>query len=134
MKLPTLSVRQPWAWLIVNGHKDIENRTRKTKVRGRILIHASKTIDKAADKAFREAGWPMPEQYELGGIVGETELYHVIADKDLAGRKPDSRWYEGPVGYCLRNSKPLKFQPCKGQLGFFDVNYEGDKDGDGKSE
>ena len=23
-ELPVLSIRQPWAWLIVNGHKDIE--------------------------------------------------------------------------------------------------------------
>lgn len=36
-----LSVQQPWAWLIVSGHKTIENRTWKTKFRGRIAIHAS---------------------------------------------------------------------------------------------
>lgn len=28
-ELPALSVRQPWAWLIVNGLKDIENRPRR---------------------------------------------------------------------------------------------------------
>lgn len=25
--MKALSIRQPWAWLIANGHKDIENRT-----------------------------------------------------------------------------------------------------------
>jgi ASCH domain len=40
MKAP--SIRQRWAWLIVNGHKDIENRAWPTKFRGRVLIHASK--------------------------------------------------------------------------------------------
>ena len=30
-----LSIRQPWAWLIVNGYKDIENRDWKTHYRGR---------------------------------------------------------------------------------------------------
>ena len=40
-----LSVRQPWAWLIVNGWKPIENRSRRTNVRGRILIHASLKFD-----------------------------------------------------------------------------------------
>jgi len=39
--LTCLSVRQPWAWLIVNGHKDVENRTWSTQHRGDILIHAS---------------------------------------------------------------------------------------------
>jgi hypothetical protein len=35
-----LSVRQPWASLIVNGFKDVENRTWPTRYRGRILVHA----------------------------------------------------------------------------------------------
>src|SRR5436189_5084024 len=38
--MKALSVRQPWAWLIVNGYKDIENRDWATKRRGRIWIHA----------------------------------------------------------------------------------------------
>jgi hypothetical protein len=37
-----LSVRQPWAWAILNG-KDIENRDWSTTRRGRFLLHASKT-------------------------------------------------------------------------------------------
>jgi hypothetical protein len=35
-----LTVKQPWASLIVCGIKDIENRTWKTNFRGRVLIHA----------------------------------------------------------------------------------------------
>lgn len=37
-----LSIRQPWAWLIASGHKDIENRCWKTLRRETIYIHASK--------------------------------------------------------------------------------------------
>jgi hypothetical protein len=37
-----LSVRQPWAELILRGRKTIECRSRPTKVRGRILLYASK--------------------------------------------------------------------------------------------
>lgn len=37
-----LSIRQPWAWLIINGGKDIENRDWPTKFRSRILVHAGK--------------------------------------------------------------------------------------------
>jgi hypothetical protein len=43
--LPALSVRQPWAWLIVNGLKDIENRPRRTLHRGPLLIHAGLNLD-----------------------------------------------------------------------------------------
>ncbi len=39
--LRVLSLRQPWAWLIVNGYKDIENRSWRTNHRGPLLIHAS---------------------------------------------------------------------------------------------
>lgn len=40
-----LSVQQPWATLIIRGHKDVENRTWKTPYRGRIAIHASSKFD-----------------------------------------------------------------------------------------
>lgn len=39
--MKALSIKQPWASLIAQGIKDIENRTWKTKFRGRIFIHAS---------------------------------------------------------------------------------------------
>ena len=40
--MKALSIRQPWAWLIVNGHKDIENRQWRTHFRGKIYVHAAK--------------------------------------------------------------------------------------------
>jgi hypothetical protein len=39
-----LSVRQPYAWLIVAGLKDVENRSRRLRHRGPLLIHASIAI------------------------------------------------------------------------------------------
>jgi hypothetical protein len=39
-KLKAISIRQPRAWLIVNGYKDVENRIWAANVRGRVLIHA----------------------------------------------------------------------------------------------
>lgn len=45
-RMKTLSVRQPWAWLIAHRFKPLENRTWDTKVRGLILIHSSKLFDK----------------------------------------------------------------------------------------
>src|SRR5438045_8559495 len=38
--MKALSIRQPWAWLIVNGHKPVENRSWSTKYTGKLLIHA----------------------------------------------------------------------------------------------
>ena len=41
--MKAITIKQPWASLIVAGIKDIENRTWKTSFRGRVLIHAAKT-------------------------------------------------------------------------------------------
>lgn len=71
--MKALSVRQPYAWLIVNGIKDIENRTWRTGYRGPVLIHASKNYPKRehADDAvdFRLHGFPVERDAMVGGIA-----------------------------------------------------------------
>ena len=44
--MKVLSIKNPWATLIINGYKKYEFRTWKTKYRGKILIHASLGIEK----------------------------------------------------------------------------------------
>ena len=39
--MKVLSIKEPYASLIVNGYKEYEFRSWKTKYRGKILIHAS---------------------------------------------------------------------------------------------
>ena len=39
--MKVLSIKEPWASLIMNGTKRIETRSWKTKYRGEIYIHAS---------------------------------------------------------------------------------------------
>ena len=43
--MKAISLKQPWASLIVSGRKTIELRTWNTKFRGEFYIHASKTTD-----------------------------------------------------------------------------------------
>ena len=115
-----LSVRQPWAWLIVNGHKDIENRDWPTRLRGRILIHAGKAMtrdDYEACQIFMAAQsidvqLPDFDSLPRGGIVGEV----VITDCVSASESP---WFVGRFGFVLANAKVNTFMPYKGQLGFF---------------
>jgi hypothetical protein len=110
-----LSIRQPWAWLIVNGWKDIENRDWPTPFRGRVLIHTGKKHD--GDPA--QWDWPhipQPPSFDYGGIVGEAEIVDCI-------RHSASEWFVGEYGFVLRNAKPLPFQPYRGKLGFFEVDH-----------
>lgn len=121
-----LSIRQPWAWLIVNGFKDIENRDWPTSRRERFIVHAGKgmTRDEYAgaldtiDYVGRtDIILPAFEQLERGGIVGIVDLADCV-------QHSKSKWYFGRYGFVLRNAKPLPFVPFKGQLGFFAVPEE----------
>lgn len=121
--MKALSIKQPWAWLIANGHKNIENRDWPTNFRGRFLIHASKTMTKADYHAcvlflmgLPNRNWFLPSFFELkpqcGGIVGEARLVACVTDTS-------SPWFTGPFGFVIEEAVTFPFQPCKGMLGFF---------------
>jgi hypothetical protein len=114
--MKALSVRQPWAWLIVNDFKPVENRTWRTKFRGRVYFHAGKKLDKEAVEDLKETypDLPWPEKFELGGIVGEARIVDCVTDSD-------SEWFDGKFGFVTKDAKPLPFISYKVQLGFFDV-------------
>jgi hypothetical protein len=123
--MKAISIRQPWAWLIVNGFKNIENRDWPTKYRGNILIHASAGLTpKEYDDAVafvKTFDWniaaqiPNFEDLERGGIVGIAE----IRDCVTASRSP---WFVGKFGFVLRKPYPYPFRPMRGMLGLFRVN------------
>lgn len=120
-----LSIRQPWAWLILNAGKDIENRDWPTNFRGRMLIHASKNctrseyngaVDFLVDRGLDRLNYDLPaiDQFDRGGIIGSVEIIDCVTASE-------SPWFVGECGFVLRNPKPLPFTPWKGRLGFFNV-------------
>lgn len=134
-----LSIRQPWASLILKAGKDVENRCWPTKFRGRILIHAAKGMTRgehedAIDFAvhainarpragakmttLREPGFAF-EDLPRGGIIGAVEIVDCM-------NRSESPWFMGEYGFILRDPQPLPFLAWKGQLGFFDVPYDFD--------
>ena len=123
--MKALSIRQPWAWLIIHGGKDIENRSWHTKFRGRFLVHAAQGITRAeyGDAVLfvtRFAStdllvdFPPFDELRRGGIIGSVELVDSLDSSD-------SPWYMGEKAFLLRNPEPLPFRPYKGRLQFFDV-------------
>ena len=120
--MKAISIRQPWAWLIAHGYKDVENRTWATKHRGPILIHAGKTLDPYFDEirqgvraqGVRAQGVEFPDakHIERGGIVGQANLVDCVTESS-------SEWFDGPYGFVLEDAQPLPFKPCKGRLGIF---------------
>ena len=77
-KMKAISIRQPFASLIVAGVKDIENRSWPTNYRGPVLIHAAQKVDKKGIELVRKMGLPqimIDTMYEYcGGIIGEAEI------------------------------------------------------------
>lgn len=118
--MKALSIRQPWAWLIVHGGKDIENRSWATSFRGIFFVHAAagmtmREYDSAQLFAkVRGVEIPPAEALQRGGIIGRVEMTGYVL-------KSDSPWFEGPCGFVLRNPVALRFHPMKGRLGFFEV-------------
>jgi hypothetical protein len=116
-----LSIRQPWAHLIVHGVKDIENRTWATTRRGVFLIHASSGGSKIERERIRERVWqrfridvPPDDELAFGGIIGCASVVDVV-------ERSNSPWFTGPYGLVLRAARPLPFRRYSGRLGFFEV-------------
>ena len=119
--MKALSIQQPWAWLIVNRLKDIENRTWPTSFRGKFLVHTGKRFDRDGYEWLEDRGVVMPERKELlaqcGGFVGSAVIVDCVQDHE-------SEWFYGPYGFVLdvEQSEPGPFVPYRGQLGFFDAS------------
>ena len=118
-----LSIRQPYAWLICRGYKDVENRTWSTKFPGRIYVHAgvSKLSMKDADNyALRRLTSSQTAEYmtvknilTFGAIIGEVSIIDCVTESS-------SPWFTGKYGFVLSN--PILYDhpvPCKGKLNFF---------------
>lgn len=121
--MKTLSIKQPWAELIIQKRKTIEIRKWDTKFRGRFLVHASKNPDEEAMKKFGFKKLP------LGNIVGMVELVDIKKYKDSGQFEEDSEkhlatsnW--GDRGFILENAKRINPIPAKGNLGFWDFDLK----------
>jgi len=124
--MKTLSVKQPWAWLICAGYKDVENRTWKTNYRGRILIHASRNVD--PDTACilsrlerqKMIDWETYCSYPYvayrQAIIGEVTIIDCVKNHKSEWAEPDCwNWVlADPVLY----DKPI--QNVKGKLGLWE--------------
>lgn len=126
--MKVLTIKQPWAGLILAHGKDIENRNWPTKLRGRIAIHSSARIDpgdlwdahclldhpllehlaRAGVRQFHGPG------FQPGHILGTVEIVDCVTASE-------SPWFFGPYGFVLRD--PVLFKepiPAKGKLGFWE--------------
>jgi hypothetical protein len=123
--MKALTARQPYANAILYYGKDIENRSRKWRMRGTIVIQAAAKVVKDVK---------LPQRFNKPIVTSA-----IIAVVDIVDcmEKHKSKWFIGPFGYVLANPRPLaKPIPCKGQLGCWNVppEVERSKDNFGENE
>lgn len=130
-KYKVLTVRQPYASLLVSGIKDVENRSRRMNYRGTVLIHAGAKMHEVMDgigmKIFLVGASPVDQKIVkmaaeatrndlFGCIVGSVEIVDCVQDSP-------SEWAErGQWHWVCRNAKVFT-QPIrnvKGRLGLWD--------------
>ena len=121
-----LTIRQPWAHLIVTPQvelppglqvKRIENRSRPINFRGRLLIHAGKSRESLNASCLSEC------DVTFGAILGVCEIIDCVAFGDLARTKYASFAHAtGPWCWVLGSVKRFENPvPYVGQIALFNV-------------
>lgn len=128
--MKTLTIKQPFATLIIEGLKEYEFRTWKTNYRGEILIHAGKGVDKKAMKKYEYLGL----EYPKGCIIGKATITDCIKIDDDARKilkEKNSIIYSNIIdnkdwngyGFKLENVEKLENIEACGKLSFWEFDY-----------
>jgi hypothetical protein len=138
--MKVITIKQPWASIIIEGIKDIENRTWKTKYRGKILIHASAKQIKTKDIIFPSNDvWlrNVPDNIRemaffnkniTSAIIGSVEIVDcVVNHPSIWAEKSNFDAYDDEaqsnIIYNWVLANPIKFTepiPAKGKLSLWD--------------
>jgi len=146
--MKALTVKQPWASLIVHGIKDIENRTWRTYFRGRVMIHAGVakqlsiqqllTVEQLVKANFEiDMEQDFNSLFPKGAIIGSVEIVDcVINHPSIWAEKTKFEFIKrglsekelectSPVIYNWVLANPIMFDkpiPCKGNLSFWEFD------------
>lgn len=114
-ELRCLAVRQPWAWAIITGAKDIENRSWTTTYRGPVAILASVSKTEV-NQRMKAHGLP-PLKFTFGALIGVADLLDVEPLTEALEANP---WAMGE--YCWKFGNARAFRepiPLKGRLNLY---------------
>jgi hypothetical protein len=132
-----LTVQQPWAWAIIHGGKDVENRTQAWSYRGPLAIHAgTRWSERGAWSPLMQAALAKPQDtgsllayLERGAFIGVVDLVAVhvagtgCCDSDWGEQQYDEhggRTRRDIVHLVLERPRPLPEPiPCRGSLGLW---------------
>lgn len=136
--MKALTVQQPWAWAIIHGQKDVENRTQAWTYCGPLAIHAGMRLsERGCDLVPDLLDVTRPDlltryaetELDYGVIIGVVDLVDVHEAEFGAMCSPwgeasyaehGGRTRRDVVHLVLENPRPLAHPiPAKGRLGLW---------------
>lgn len=143
-----MTLYQPWAWLVAHGHRTIDTRHWPSDYRGKLAIHAGRTLARDDADALRALGVKLPkdEDLVLGAVVAVVDLVDVRPlldtvddaraasavgmsesnlrifwgrDGEWSGRPYSDRW-----AFQFANVLPVRPTPWRGDRGLWPVPPE----------
>lgn len=126
--MKVLSIKEPWASLIMNGTKKIETRSWKTKYRGEIYIHASLSKAKITKSEVYELIKDM--NFKCGYIICKCNLVDCIYMTDEYVNDMKTNHFEeyicghyevGRYAWIVEDVRVIEPIEAKGKLGLW--NY-----------
>ena len=122
--MKTLSIKQPFASLILEGKKTIETRTWKTDYRGPLLICAGKTLHQGFvfDGGYKAAPqYSISAGYQLGVILCVVDLVDCQPMQVADNKEACCSWRPDLWAWKLENVRPVQPSPIRGRLRLFEV-------------
>ena len=127
--MKVLTIKEPWATLIIDGYKHYEFRSWKTNYRGKILIHAGLSYEKDMKERFKDYNLNCSK----GEIIGCANLTDCILvneefndellkkNKTVYGTRNHAQTYAWKLENIIKFNKKI---PCKGKLGLWNYEYD----------
>jgi hypothetical protein len=127
MRVPALTVCQPWGWAIIHGPKRWENRVWQTAYRGPLVIHAGISLAWMDQGAAFLAGQnlALPDRLTFGAALGLVDLVDCVPVAETAG----DPFASGPWCWRLENPRPLRRPlPMSGRQKLWNLQLAGSAD------
>lgn len=114
--MKALTIKQPWASLIMSGAKKIENRSwapPATLIDQRLVIHAGLAWDSDVELADDFDGGFTEQSSPRGVALGTVRVVAVVTESD-------DPYFFGPFGWILEDPQPFDAPvPSRGSLGLW---------------
>ena len=137
--MKALSLWQPWASFVAEGHKTIETRSWSTRYRGELLICAAKKtgsklrgervfLEEALGVKLVDKKIPLGQAVAIVDLVDCRSITYTLIDSISPKEYVLGNYEIGRYAWILENIRKIEPFPVIGRQGLFNVNIEGNSE------